>query len=92
MVGEEQREASTSGPGEPPRDAAPVEDAHIYTYSRDIMKAVIRSRMSYALLFLGDEGSGKTEAMKHIIEYVANIHGRQGGGGAQVPPALFTTT
>lgn len=45
---------------------------HIFTVAEDAHRRLLRDRMNQSVVLLGESGSGKTEALLHIVEYLAS--------------------
>jgi myosin heavy subunit len=53
---------------------------HVFAISDTAYRAMINDRADQSLLITGESGAGKTENTKKVIQYIAQIAGRSGGG------------
>jgi len=53
---------------------------HIFAISDTAYRDMINNRADQSLLITGESGAGKTENTKKVIQYIASIAGRAGGG------------
>ena len=54
------------------RDAAP----HIYAISDNAYRALLESQKDQAVVISGESGAGKTETMKLVLQFLADVSGR----------------
>ncbi len=54
---------------------------HVYAISDAAYRSMLNDRMNQSILITGESGAGKTENTKKVIQYIAQIAGRTGGGG-----------
>ena len=53
---------------------------HVYAIADGAYRSMLGDRMNQSILITGESGAGKTENTKKVIQYMAAIAGRVGGG------------
>jgi len=54
---------------------------HVFAISDAAYRSMLNDRLNQSILITGESGAGKTENTKKVIQYMASIAGRVGGGG-----------
>jgi len=54
---------------------------HVFAISDASYRSMLNDRLNQSILITGESGAGKTENTKKVIQYMASIAGRTGGGG-----------
>jgi len=54
---------------------------HVFATSDEAYRSMLNDRMNQSILITGESGAGKTENTKKVIQYMAAVAGRTGGGG-----------
>lgn len=54
---------------------------HVFATADMAYRNMLNDRMNQSILITGESGAGKTENTKKVIQYIAAIAGRTGGGG-----------
>jgi len=53
---------------------------HVYAISDGAYRSMLTDKMNQSILITGESGAGKTENTKKVIQYMAAVAGRSGGG------------
>ena len=55
---------------------------HVYGVADDTYRSMIRDHANQSVIISGESGAGKTESTKLILQYIAEVSSKRGGGSA----------